>query len=343
MRSFDILGKALGLCAAAALLAGCSQSQPWLGSPLGAPPSGASQRALDPTASWIAPEAKTGDLLYVSDAGNRRVDVFSYPRGKSVGRLYGFVSPAGECVDAAGNVFVVDTEALEIVEYAHGLKKPIATLDNPGYDTRSCSVDPTTGNLEVANECGTRYGSYCAPYEWGNIAIYRRAKGSPKYYTDPDMPKFGYAEGTYDDRGDIFATAGYVYGSSYCVCSFTELPKGRRKIDTISMGQYKTGGNLQWDGKHLAVAIAGGGYGSSKIIQFAIRHRQGTEVGSTTLSGVVELNQFWIDGGTVIVATYNAPYEEVQYFNYPAGGSPTKTISGFSYPYGVTVSRAPSR
>ena len=70
------------------------------------------------------PEAKRNNLLYVSDQGKRRIDVFSYPGGKLVGTLYGFVGPAGECTDGAGDVFIVDGGNYDIVEYADAGKTP---------------------------------------------------------------------------------------------------------------------------------------------------------------------------------------------------------------------------
>ncbi len=54
--------------------------------------------------SWMLPEAKSEDLLYVSAYSD--VLVYTYPGGKQVGDLKGFNSAAGECVDSKGNVFI---------------------------------------------------------------------------------------------------------------------------------------------------------------------------------------------------------------------------------------------
>ncbi|HEY2555010.1 MAG TPA: hypothetical protein VGI15_07155 [Candidatus Cybelea sp.] len=49
--------------------------------------------------------------------------------------------------------------------------------------------------------------------------------------------------------------------------------------------------------------------------------------------------QFWIAGASLI-----GPNEgnggTVGYWRYPAGGNPSKTIDGLTYPFGVTVSTA---
>ena len=55
----------------------------------------------------MAPEAKSEDLLYISDYYG--VHVFSYPKGLHVGDIYGFASPAGLCSNKKGDVFVTDT------------------------------------------------------------------------------------------------------------------------------------------------------------------------------------------------------------------------------------------
>ena len=246
----------------------------------------------------------------------------------------GSSTPAGECVDGAGDVFVTDAEDYEIVEYAHGEKAPINTLSDPGFDPSSCSIDPKTGDLAVMNACSSQYGSVCSGP--GSVGIYANARGRPKIYTDPDFPTLNFAYGGYDDRGHLFADGTYPYGSEGIACGFTELPKGKHTLYTVTLGQYQAcHAAVQWDGKYVTV-VEGSSSGSIAIDQFSIREREGSEVGSTPLSGVFDLNQTWIDGATVIVADYG--YDDVKFFNYPVGGSPTKTLTGFQFPYGVAVS-----
>ena len=191
----------------------------------------------------------------------------------------------------------------------------------------------------MINACSSKYGSYCSGP--GSVAIYRKAKGTPKIYTDAGFPTFNFAYGGYDDGGNLFTDGTYYYGSEGIACGFTELPKGKRKLYTVALGQYQAcHAAVQWDGKYVAI-VQGSSSGSITIDQFSIRQRQGTEVGSTPLTGIFELNQVWIEDGSVIVADYGS--DDVKYFNYPAGGSPTKTITGFQFPYGVTVSHPVSR
>jgi hypothetical protein len=90
-------------------------------------------------------------------------------------------------------------------------------------------------------------------------------------------------------------------------------------------------GGVQWDGKHVAV---GDQYGP--IYQFDIKGTKGTEVGSTPLNQETQIVQFWIQNGKVIGP--NEHSANVMLWDYPAGGSPIKTLSGPGE--GATVSLA---
>ncbi len=116
--------------ATVALLAGCGGSQ------TGAP-SVPSQSTSAVTAK--AKHAPVGPLLYISDPGTGQVQVFNYPAGSLFQTLTGFVTPAGECVDAASNVYVTDTGANTIVKFAHGNPVPVATLSDSGELPVACA------------------------------------------------------------------------------------------------------------------------------------------------------------------------------------------------------------
>lgn len=147
--------------------------------------------------SWMLPEASGDDLIYISN-GNATVTVYSWPTGKMVGTLRGFDVPEGECVDKAGDVFITVLDLQEIVEYAHGGKKPIATLSDSSHSPWACSVDPVTGDLAVADDVGI--GST------QGLSIYRNAQGKPIIYRAANIVDYGYC--SYDDKGNL-----YVNGS----------------------------------------------------------------------------------------------------------------------------------
>ena len=57
------------------------------------------------------------------------------------------------------------------------------------------------------------------------------------------------------------------------------------------------------------------------------------------LNNVCLINQYFIDGDKVIVPGYCNKSSSVSIYNYPAGGFPIKTITGFTFAYGAVISR----
>lgn len=277
--------------------------------------------------SWMAPEAKGQNLLYVTDFGTDLVDVYSYPAAKLMGTLAGFSAPHGDCVDQSGDVFVVNTRVSEILEYAHGGLSPIARLKDSGWYPMNCAVDPKTGNLAVTNDSLTS-GS-------GNVAIYKRAKGTPTDYSAQNI--FFYYFCGYDDKGNLYLDGNTNHTNAF---EFAELPAGSKTFKAITLGQsFQIPGGVQWDGKHIAVGDrrAPSSLGST-IYEFAIRRGGGKEVGSTPLGGSADVAGFWIQGSTVIGPNSAG---NVIFWNYPKGGALKKTIAGLEAPDGATVSDKP--
>ncbi|MBV8067323.1 MAG: hypothetical protein JO113_05060, partial [Candidatus Eremiobacteraeota bacterium] len=189
----------LGVYAALALLSGCASSAT---PPLSQPGAnaGAFVPSRDGRPSWMAREAARSDLLYVSDVGTGDVNVYTYPKGKLSGQLTGFMRPSGLCVDRAGDVYVTDLFASQLLEFQHGATTPVRTLKDPNEDPGDCAVDPTTGNLAVSN--------VSTPYSTGgDVVIFAHAKGRPHAYHDPAI--FYYQFCGYDGAGNL-----YVDGSA---------------------------------------------------------------------------------------------------------------------------------
>lgn len=269
----------------------------------------------------MAPDAKTIGLLYVSDVGTDDVYVYSYPKGKLKGTLTGFNRPSGLCVDKAGDVFIPELFAFQIREYRHGAAKPMATLKDPGEEPGDCSVDPRTGNLAVTNVSS----AYSDP---GNVLVYAHAKGKPRTYKDRQISYYQFCG--YDDSGNL-----YVDGDQAGEFAFAELASGSKSFTNISLDEsISYGGAVQWDGNDVAV----GDYESNVIYEFSISGNTGTEVQETDLNGSSFPIGFWIQGSTVVGP--NDDSANLMFWNYPAGGSPMKTIGNLSYPWGSTVSLA---
>ncbi len=242
MTILDFSRCAFGICAAAAMLAGCGRSQPRTGVP-GAMPQGVIGAPLQENGpSWIDVRASRRNLLYVSAYATSNVSIFDYPGGKLLGVLGNLSYPEGMCVDKSGNVWIGETH--ELLEYRHGGRKPINTLQFPGGDgttpfPEACSIDPTTGDLAATS---TGYGS-----QEGFIAVYNHASGSPKLYVGPIQP-FSCA---YDNRGNLFADGEYYASQGF---SFVELPRGGSALKAITLNRpINYPGGVQWDGKYVVV------------------------------------------------------------------------------------------
>jgi hypothetical protein len=148
------------------------------------------------------------------------------------------------CSDRNGNVYlpaynpryVVD----DVFEYAHSGTTPIATLTEPNHDYVAvfpvgCSVDPTTGNLTVANTGKER----------GNTVIFVGAKGSPEVYTDLALHQ-GFKYCAYDNKGNPVASAAESN-------SFAELPSCSSSFTNLVINEKFATGQVQCDGKYITI------------------------------------------------------------------------------------------
>ena len=279
--------------------------------------------------SWMLPEAKNEALLYVSNVYT--ITVYSYPKGKLVGTLSDFEKPYGECVDAKGNVWVTDSSFGKIYEYAHGGTKPIHTLKDPEYEPYGCAVDPTTGDLAVAN-----YSDASA--RMGDLAIYRKAKGTPKSYIGYDFYYYYYCG--YDAKGNLYVDGLNDYGENF---EFGELAKGGAEIkDILLPNTVRFPGGIEWDGQYVAVGDNAG----EAIYRYTFSNGEATLEGTTSLTGAGNVGQFGIVGSTVVTPNQffsDSSSGAVLYYPYPAGGASTQTITkGVFYPFSAVISPAPS-
>lgn len=77
------------------------------------------------------------------------------------------------------------------------------------------------------------------------------------------------------------------------------------------------------------------------IYEFGISGSQGTEVGSTPLTGAGQVWQFFIDKDVVVAPSLSQNYSGFfSIYDYPSGGTAKRKID-VGTPYGAVVSRAP--
>ncbi len=315
----------LSISVAAALLAGCGGSQPPIGAPGAMPQGSAMAMRADRSGSWMLPEARSKDLLYV--ATGSAIYVLAYPGGKLLGSLN--VSGNNICSDKSGDVFI-PTGDYAIVEYAHGGTSPIQTLD-AGDVPLGCAVDPATGNLAVTQE-----GSGA-----GEVAIFPNAKPPSTWYRDPDIYTYGLCG--YDDRGDLFVdgngTKNYL----------AQLPKGSSTFLNYSLPRsFDVFGGIQWDGQHIAFSNPT----TDKILRLKFTRASFKVVGTTSVdgwrngySGHWPYVQTWLQAGTFIAQA--SSFAKVGLWRYPMGEKAYRVLHAFERGteniYGVTVSVAPPR
>jgi hypothetical protein len=275
----------------------------------------------------MLPEARGRNLLYISKPfypGARDVYVYTYPGAKLVGLLGGLGEPEGECVDKAGNVFIADVSS--VYEYAHGDTSPIAIINSPD-GAGACSIDLTSEKLAATS--GTGSGAAVSIFGFKP----QRGWRFPKILSVPGMAEASFCG--YDNKGNLFVDG---VSSSHAFV-IAELPRGDDSFTKITLNQSITApGQVQWDGKHLAVGDSG--VSPSIIYRFSIEGSSGIEVGSATLGGSKAVEQFWIQGNTVIGPDYDfASTTGVGFWPYPRGGNVKQTITLYN-PWGATVSLA---
>ena len=312
--------------AAAGLLAGCGGSQP----PIGAP--GAMPQSKTILARPHGATSSGSDLLYVSSYRLDSVYVYSYPQIELVNTLTGLDGTMGLCSDQAGDVFITNLYANDIVEYAHGGTTPIATLSedpSEGSGPRGCAIDPLTGNLAVANS-GT-----------GNdVAIFPNAAGTPTYYKPANIYS-GYFCG-YDGHGNLF-----VDGTSSGPSSgfaFAELTKrsgtfGRLKLDH----RIEEPGAVEWDGTYMTLGSIG--RESSVIYRVEVSGAKGTVVGTTQFKGAKEVGQYSLQRSNVVApfAVHEDRVVMVGSWNYPVSAKVKSLLKNKIGLYGVAISADSSR
>ncbi|MGB6517316.1 MAG: hypothetical protein WBE79_02270 [Candidatus Cybelea sp.] len=279
-------------------------------------------------ATWMNSAAKSSDLIYVSNFDEPGVLVYTFPKGKLAGELFGRGAVYGLCVDNAGDVFMPSDGLAEIFKYAHGGAHPIATLKDRGQAPFGCAVDPTSGDLAVSNFESDSGGP-------GSISIYKNAKGKPTTYPDPGEFLYIYYI-AYGGDGTLYLDGTTNSGG----VGFATFKGG--KFTTVTLNQsFQYPSAIGVGGSDVDV-VDNGTPGTQAIDRFTISGSTGSKVGSTQLGGAYVVAGFDVVKRTVVVANDASGSQngDVEYFKYPAGGSATKsfTFSPYFYPQAVTVS-----
>ena len=210
---------ALWCLAAMGLIAGCESSR---------------TTPLDVTDSSVRRAASQQSLIWTI-AGY----VYSYTfSGQKVSELDGFREPVGLCSDPSSDLYVVDAGTDLIYEYAPGQVLPFYIYDDLYESPNSCSFDPTTGNLAVANSA--------------NVTIFPPASGTPLTYTATNMKSYAYLD--YDASGNLYVDGeGLKGGFALAMLVAQSNNLTGLSLSNLGSGKHRAGG-LIWDGQDIAVA-----------------------------------------------------------------------------------------
>jgi hypothetical protein len=281
--------------------------------------------------SWMVSGAINQDLIYVSNSDNE-VTIYTASSQRLVGVLTGFTQPMGECVDSTGNVYIADYAAEQLLEYAHGGRKPIKTFSDSPYSPYTCAIDPTTGDLAVADDGNSSQA--------GDIAIWPPGSSQPTRYADSQILNFSAA--AYDGSGNLLVCNSYSYGRQ---TGFAWLPHGGTRLINVMVPGPKGFQNwslsgIAWDGQYF-VLDAYDWYRVSLI------HGQAyyvDEILPDYPEDVYPSGPLWIyKSGSqmrVIDGLSGDGYGgAVGIWSYPAGGPLTSTFThGIDQPFGVALS-----
>jgi hypothetical protein len=277
---------------------------------------------------WISPDKKKkkGADLYISDAGTNEVYIYNYTPG-NIGSQVGTISsglsqPQGMCSDKKGDVWVTNTNDVQVLEYAHGSTTQKGSLATTGYYPAGCAIFKKSGDLAVTGICNS---NSCG---MGALLVFAKAKGTAKTYTCSDLYRY-YFDG-YDKKGNLFVD-GENESGGFGLC---ELKKGSSTLTNISVSSPPSfPGGVSWDGKYLAV----GDQLAESVIQYSVSGTTATEQGTVSLNGASDVVQYTIAGNYLIGPDAGNAAAEV--WKYPAGGSIVDSVTGLSEPIGSTISK----
>jgi len=252
--------------------------------------------------------------------------MFDFKTGDLLGQLAAppesFFEPQGACSDKSGNVWIANTAELTIDQYSHD-GTYIQTLSDPGGFPAGCAVNKKNGDLLVTNILNSSEGTP------GNIVVFAGATGSGTELAVPASMLRPFFAG-YTNNG-----VAYISGEnpSYGFAAAT-YSAGTVSAVTLSGAPIEFPGSVAWSGKTKTINF--GDQDTSTFYQ--IDPTTNTSTGTTTLAcSYCDIVQATIKGPTLVAP--NAAGEDALNFNWPAGSAGV-TYSGASFiqPIGSAVS-----
>ncbi len=282
----------------------------------------------DNARSHLNAGATSSKLLYVSDAATDDVQIFSYPQGVPVGTLTGFNQPQGECVDGKGDVFVANTLASNILEFAHGGTTPIATFSDPGQFPVACAISSLTGDVAVSN-------AFDSTFSTSSVSVFNPAVGKLKTFANPLFFESYFL--SYDNQNDLYVDG--IVNGGYFTFGLAELKRGSTTFSPVSLDTtINFPGDVVWSKENLAVGDQEYMPTESAVYQFALGASSGSLLGTTVLNGSCDVVGFYVLKSILTGADACKP--GASEYAYPAGGARKKLVKGLVNPVGAVVSVA---
>lgn len=305
----------------------------------------------DHNRSWISPSVKANTkLLFVSDQATSDVYIFNLTTLALVGTVTGFTFLNGLCSDASGNVWVANYVGYlqsYIVELSH-TGSYLTEVYDPGL-AAGCAVDPTTGDLAVANQYSYYYSNDC-----GNVVVYQLpSQYYPSRYTNPALGCTSYFFASYDQHGTLFVDGPATFYSGFAL---SKLPAGESSLETVTIkrGTIYFPGGVQWYSAGHYLVVADQECGAACLYRIKIKGTTGKITGVTSLynqggSGACDVAQMAITqtvSGTIVAGGdgelpcgYRSS-TSVDVWSFPSGGLPTVTnASVVQRPVGAAISK----
>lgn len=290
--------------------------------------------------SWVAPDIRRAPrLLFITDAGTNDLYIFTMPALALKATITGLNGPNGACADRSGNVWLANSDALELLQYSRS-GALLNTLSDPTGSPIGCAVDPTTGNLAVT--------SFDAFGVSAQVLIYPNATYPPaQEFRNPalDFPFFP----AYDPQGNLYVN-GLDFSGHYIL---SEAAAGSDTLSTVNIsgGTLYFPGMVQWNIVASSLALGDqlcNGSPSACIYSATVSGSTATITGTTQLltfeggpvcdmvQGVLgRLSRMVAAGGFFLCGTPST----VNRWLFPAGGIPTNyNNSVVSAPIGAAIS-----
>ncbi len=306
----------IGLCAALLLSNACvSQSLA---------PSRPAQRA-ETQGENDAARART---LYVANAGSDSGNAIYGYSLEPLTLIYQTTSklhfPQGIATDATGDLFVANTLGYDVLKFEPPKTDPTLDIDDTGFRPSDVAIDPS-GNIWVANFC-TR-DARCGE---GNV---REFAGDGRlletitcanlwryYFLDVNRQGEVVVAGESSSEGG--AAGEIAHESATCV----PLPKIR--VAVPGGVRFTADGNVSVTDQVYGIVYTYAKPGFSAILH------------TTDLLGIPNPVADVFEAGDAYVWCVVPGYTGIYQFPYPAGGYPSNSLTGFSFPTGIAIGAA---